>query len=411
MRSASSWSEVAAELRDVHLYVERAAVDELESQGITFSADDQAAIEDALASTNTPVYVAVLPGSVADAQASRELAAELGEGSYLVLFGNRQLSAGSTSFTGGDDLANQVFADAGGDLRAGTIEFIQTADEQAASGESFTPDGASGSGGGGLLALAILGAVGGGGFLIYRRNQRAREKVELEQVRTALDEDITAYGEQLTALDLDVQDTAAVPIEARRDYGLALDLYEKAKATADRAEKPGDLQPVTHSLAEGRWLLKTVDARMKGEPLPERRPPCFFDPRHGPSVEDVEWAPPGGVARQVPACAADAVRIKDGLDPDVRLVRADDGEQRPYWEAGPAYGAWAGGYYGGFLPGIMWGTLLGSSMGGWGAGGADAGAVDAGSGGDFGGGGWGGGDFGGGDFGGGDFGGGDFGGF
>src|SRR5699024_9618671 len=109
-----------------------------------------------------------------------------------------------------------------------------------------------------------------------------------------------------------------------------------------------------HDLAEGRWLLNTVDARMKGEPLPERRPPCFFDPRHGPSVEDVPWAPAGGSTRDVPACAADAVRIKDGYDPDVRLVRADDGEQRPYWEAGPAYSAWAGGYYGGFLPGIMW---------------------------------------------------------
>src|SRR5699024_2805257 len=127
---------------------------------------------------------------------------------------------------------------------------------------------------------------------------------------------------------------------------------------------------------------------------------CFFDPRHGPSVEDVPWAPAGGSTRDVPARAADAVRIKDGYDPDVRLVRADDGEQRPYWEAGPAYSAWAGGYYGGFLPGIMWGTMLGASMGGWGAGGVDAGGGDFG-GGDFGG------DFGCGDFGG--FGGGDFG--
>ena len=390
MSSTPSWSDVAAELPDVLLYVDDTAVRELESARITFTDDDRAAIEDALASTETPVYLAIMPAA-ADTQEAEEAFASLGEATFLVVFGDGIIRGASTAFDGAGNLGRDLVNQARGDLRAGLVEFAETADQRAQSGESYTsgspttPTGDGTGGGGGLVALAILGAVGGGGFLIYRRNQRAKEKADLEQVRTALDEDITAYGEQLTTLDLDVQDTSAVPIEARRDYGLALDLYEKAKHGAQRAEKPSDLQPVTHSLAEGRWLLKTVDARMKGEPLPERRPPCFFDPRHGPSVEDVEWAPPRGVAREVPACAADAVRIKDGLDPDVRMVRAEDGERRPYWEAGPAYGAWAGGYYGGILPGLMWGTLLGSSMAGWGAGGA----VDAG-----------GGAFGGGDFGG-----------
>src|SRR3712207_7562347 len=48
---------------------------------------------------------------------------------------------------------------------------------------------------------------------------------------------------------------------------------------------------------------------------------CFFDPRHGPSARDVEWAPPGGAPRLVPACAADAVRIEDGEDPDRKSTR------------------------------------------------------------------------------------------
>ncbi|TMR25236.1 hypothetical protein ETD96_42720, partial [Actinomadura geliboluensis] len=33
------------------------------------------------------------------------------------------------------------------------------------------------------------------------------------------------------------------------------------------------------------------------------RPLCFFDPRHGPSVNRVAWAPPGGAPRDVDVCA------------------------------------------------------------------------------------------------------------
>ncbi len=242
----------------------------------------------------------------------------------------------------------------------------------------------------GWIPLGIIAAAGGGGFLLYRRNKRNRERAELAPVRSALDEDVTAYGEELADLDLDVRSPGAVPEEAKQEYARALDLYENAKTQADKVERPGQLQPVTAALDEGRWLLASVRARLAGEEPPARRLPCFFDPRHGPSVEEVSWAPPGGVARDVPACAADATKIKDGLDPDVRLVPVGGGERRPYWDAGPAYGGWAGGYYGGFLPGILWGTVLGSSLtwGGYGGeGGYDSGAGDGGGGGFDGGGG------------------------
>jgi hypothetical protein len=84
------------------------------------------------------------------------------------------------------------------------------------------------------------------------------------------------------------------------------------------------------------------------------------------------------------------------------MVKVGEGNYKPYWDAGPAYGAWAGGYFGALLPGMMVGTMLGHSMA---MPYVDAGASGADGGGDFGGG-----DFGG-DSGGGDFGGGDFGGF
>ncbi|MYR00007.1 hypothetical protein GTX23_15910, partial [Streptomyces sp. SID6139] len=185
------------------------------------------------------------------------------------------------------------------------------------------------------------------------------------------------------------------------------------------AGRPEDVRPVTEALEDGRFSLTQLAARRAGRPLPERRPPCFFDPRHGPSVADATWSPPSGAPREVPVCAADATRLADGRDPVIREVDTEHG-RRPYWDAGPAYGPWAGGYFGGgILPGLLFGTLLGSMMStpsyaaDYGAGYGDFGGADFQGGdvsgtdfdpGDFGGGFGDGGGFGGGD--GGDFGGG-----
>ena len=123
------------------------------------------------------------------------------------------------------------------------------------------------------------------------------------------------------------------------------------------------------ALEAGRFSMASAKAILEGRPVPERRPPCFFDPRHGPSVEDVEWAPPDGAPRMVPACAADAQRVHDGLEPESRQVLAGaGGRMTPYWNAPGYYGPWAGGYFGGFpMGGLFTGLLLGSFLGGgWG---------------------------------------------
>ena len=168
------------------------------------------------------------------------------------------------------------------------------------------------------------------------------------------------------------------------------------------------MEPVTAALEEGRFEMASAKALLEGRRIPERTPPCFFDPRHGPSTREVEWAPAGGVPRAVPACEADALRVEEGGDPDIREI-AVDGARVPYWNAPAHYGPWAGGYFGSFgglFPGLLVGSMLGGSLFSAGDAHAGSGADDVGDvgGGDFGG------DFGGGDFGGGDFGGGDFGG-
>jgi hypothetical protein len=385
------------------LYIDDAAVTEFEDDGTEIDEGAQNAAREALDSASIPIFLAVLPESADNGSANDLGVATDLEGTYVVMLApDAAIDAASSTMPSGD--ARQVARDArdasAGDLGEFAEQLVEGLEEVDAGGSAGSGDGSDG--GSGWIPLGIIAAVGGGGFLLYRRNKRNKERADLEPVRAAVDEDVTAYGEELAELDLDVRTPGAAPVEAQQEYARALDLYENAKTAAAKIERASDLQPVTSTLDEGRWLLACVRARLAGEEPPERRLPCFFDPRHGPSVEDVQWAPPGGAVRDVPACAADATRIKDGLDPDVRLVPVGDGERRPYWDAGPAWGGWAGGYYGGFLPGILWGTLLGSSMSGWGAGGYSAGGDGGGDGGGFDGGGWGGGGgFDGGGFGGG----------
>ncbi|MGZ4403106.1 MAG: hypothetical protein ACXVRI_09715, partial [Gaiellaceae bacterium] len=171
------------------------------------------------------------------------------------------------------------------------------------------------------------------------------------------------------------------------------------------------LEAVTSALEEGRWHMSSAEALLERRNPPERRPPCFFDPRHGPSTRDVEWTPPGGTPRKVPACEADAQAVERGTQPASREVMAG-GRMVPYWSAPPYFGPWAGGYFmpfggTGFLSGLFVGELLGGAFGGWGYG-SWGGAGTAGGFGNWNdGGGGGGSDFGGGmSFGGGDFGGG-----
>jgi hypothetical protein len=406
------YDEAGQALQESPLYVDRQALTEIEEADGSFDDGAQAAVRERLEDASTPIFVAVLPDAARTAGDATDLARATEEnGSYLVVLPDGAAAAASDTLPPG--AVQQAATDAqdaadDGDFEAYLTGFVDRVEEIEANGSGAASSGDSegGSDGdsGSWIPLGIIAAAAGGGFFLYRRNKRNRERAELAPVRSALDEDVTAYGEELADLDLDLRSPDAVPQEAKQEYARALDLYENAKTAADKVERPGQLQPVTAALDEGRWLLASVRARLAGEEPPERRLPCFFDPRHGPSVEEVSWAPPGGAARDVPACAADATRIKDGLDPDVRLVPVGGGERRPYWDAGPAYGGWAGGYYGGFLPGILWGTVLGSSLtwGGYGGeGGFDSGAGDGGG---FDGGGWGdGGGFDGGGFDGGGF--------
>ena len=188
---------------------------------------------------------------------------------------------------------------------------------------------------------------------------------DFADVRRAAQEDVLSLADDIRALDLDIEMPDASP-EAKDDYATALDQYQRATTALDRARRPAELEAVSEAVAEGRFAIASAKARLEGRPPPERRPPCFFDPRHGASVREVEWAPPGGTSRPVPACAADAIRIEEGQEPLAREVVVH-GERRPYWDAPPHFAPWAGGFFAAsgatLLPALLFGSLLGTGVG------------------------------------------------
>ncbi|MGW9497282.1 hypothetical protein ACWG5P_23265 [Streptomyces prasinus] len=416
--AATDLSTVAQALRESPVYVDP------EATGV-LSESDAEALADKIEDADKPVFIAVLPAGYPTDDLFRNLRTETGiTGLYGIRLGDEFDARADSSVLSRQGVGNLVASAQGaGDAKAQLNDFVDDALRNiGGSAPASWNEGGGQVPVGGLIAVgAVVAAGGAGAYAVARRNRKRHEEEQraaLEKLRVVVDEDITAFGEELDRLDFHPGEPGADDA-MRTDYERALDSYELSKRLMAGAERPEDVRAVTQAVEDGRFALAVLAARREGRALPERRPPCFFDPRHGPSVADARWTPPGGAVREVPVCAADRARLADGRDPAVREVDTDSG-RRPYWEAGPAYGPWAGGYFGGgVLPGLLVGTMLGSMMASpaygsdYGAGYGDFGGYGGGdvSGADFDpgdfGGGFGGGDFGGGGFGGGgDFGGG-----
>jgi hypothetical protein len=269
-----------------------------------------------------------------------------------------------------------------------------------------------------LLVLVILVS------LLIVRPRRARRRRQLKDAKAAAQDDLLALNQRITDRDSDI--AVQQNPEAAAEQAAALAAYERGTAALDTARRPEDMQAVSRAIAEAQYRLASAEALAHGQPRPERRPSCFFDPRHGMSVADFPWTPPdGGPTREVPVCADDLHKMERGIEPEMRRVQQTGSPSPVYYVNSGFAPAYWGGF--GFGPGMLSGFLLGEVLsgpgfgwGGYGWGGPGGGGDDYG-GGDFGGDGadYGGGDFGGdgadyggGDFGGGgdDYGGGDFGG-
>ncbi|HEX9380253.1 MAG TPA: hypothetical protein VF891_02050 [Gaiellaceae bacterium] len=399
--------EAVAALRADPVYVARTAE-------LTISAGDQSRLRRRIDAAGAgPVYIAILPGAAesesgGDPDGVLEAIHDgLGRpGTYAVVVG-RHFRAGSEgvldSGVAGRLATEALDAHRGDGVTATLLDFVDRVAEarQRGGGGENEPSG----GGSALIGLLIFGAVA---FLAVRAfRKRRKNQAELAEVKAAAHEDLIALADDVQKLEEPVESNA----QAKAEYTQALDSYQQASESYDRAKQARALEAVTSALEEGRYHMAAAQALLDGRKPPERRAPCFFDPRHGPSVRDVEWTPPGGTPRKVPACSADAQAAEHGAEPASRQVMAG-GRRVPYWNAPPYFGPWAGGYFmpfggTGFLSGLFVGELLGGAYGGWGYGswGGSGSPGGFGSWSDTGGGG--GTDFGGGmSFGGGDFGGG-----
>jgi len=301
---------------------------------------------------------------------------------------------------GAADIATQVVAQHRADQNvfAALTDFVNDVQDQAGSG----PDGAGASTPSHTLrnvaiGVSVLLALGVLGFFLIARPVRQRRQRELKEAKLAAQDDLIALSTGVTDHDADVA-IRGNP-EAAQEQAAALSAYERGTAALDAARRPRDMGAVSRAIAEGQYHLASAEALAAGQPRPDRRPSCFFDPRHGMSVTDAYWTPPdGGPGRSVPVCSACQHKLERGIEPEMRKVEADGGPVN-YVNAGFAPAYW-GGF--GLAPGLFTGFLLGQALaphaffGGY-PGDGYPGDGDSG-----------GGDFGGGDFGGGDFGGGDF---
>ncbi|MEV6161720.1 hypothetical protein AB0L71_07310 [Streptomyces sp. NPDC052052] len=391
---ASTVDDVAQALRKDPVYVDPAAADQLPPA-------QAAALTRKIKDADKPVFVAVLPRTPAFPEQGllATLRSDTGiTGVYAVRLGNGFAAGADPQVMSTRAVRNLTAAvkTPGADPDAVTQLnlFVDRAVEQARGSAPASWDGSAAGGSSSVVGLVTVGAFlvlgAGTACALLRRNRKRREAEEraaLNQLRVVVDEDITAYGETLDRLDFHPAEPGADD-HMRADYERALDSYETAKSRMARARHPSEVRGVTQALEDGRYALAVLEARRTGGELPARRPPCFFDPRHGPAVTELRWSPSGGTAREVPVCAADEIRLREGEKPLSRTVDAGEGRRRPYWEAGPAYGPWAGGYFGGgLLPGLLVGTLLGSALSSpaYAAeyGGGDFGPGGDGSGGDF----------------------------
>ncbi|MFF0750219.1 hypothetical protein [Streptomyces sp. NPDC004267] len=363
---ATGISDAAAALKQGPVYVDPGAAGQL-------SKGDADALAKKIKDADKPLFVAVLPANAQFPPQNllRNLRTQTGiTGLYAVRLGNGFNAAADRSVISRDAVSNLVTSvrQPGVDAKTELNNFVDQA-LPSMRGSAPASWGAGGKSSGvpvaGLVTVGAIVVAGGAGLYAVSRRKRLRREAEeraaLDRLRVVVDEDITAFGEELERLDFHPAEAGATDA-MRGDYERALDSYDQAKSRMGAVSRPHEVRGVTQSLEDGRFSLAVLAARREGRPLPERRPPCFFDPRHGPSVADREWTPAAGTAREVPVCAADAARLDDGLDPRARTVETDGG-RRPYWEAGPAYGPWAGGYFGGgMLPGLLVGTALGSML-------------------------------------------------
>jgi hypothetical protein len=371
---AGPWVDRAAgNLRDDPLFVHPAARP-------TLSPPDQERIRARLAVVGTPVLVAVLPSQAlreAGGNANRlagMVADSVGRpGTYLMVAGGEE-GAGSNTLARGQagQRARAAFREHP-ELAAATMDFIGRVEDAAgvppATTAAPTPPPQQGEAEDTTVLVAVLAVAGAAALAVLltmglqNRTERRtlRSTAQFAEVKATAQDDLKALADDLGNLSVGFQAEEGSSPRAVNQYTRAFEYLERAEQAFERAREPADLAQVSTAVESGAYAMAAARAMFERRDPPKRRPPCFFDTRHGPSVHDVGWEPPYGPPRPVPACAACMRQIANGVQPQPRRVRA--GLRRvPFYEAPPQYESWFGGYFGGAAADLVAGFPLGKAL-------------------------------------------------
>lgn len=220
-----------------------------------------------------------------------------------------------------------------------------------------------------IVVLVLLGLLVLGIYVHNARQASTRRALDLGLASAAADDDIKNFANALGELKV-APAMGSLTSGTQREYERALESLDTAGMALAKASRPLEIGPVTEALERGQYAAACVRARLSGHGLPSRRPPCFFNPQHGPSNQDVDWAPRGEEPRPLPACAEDAERLAVGNEPDIRQVIVGTGAITvDYWRAGEAFAGYVYGYFGSFaaggrLPGPLTAAMQGALDGG-----------------------------------------------
>ena len=177
---------------------------------------------------------------------------------------------------------------------------------------------------------------------LTRARYRSRN---LETSRDLALDDVAAFDDRLAEAQsrLDGAVVAERIIEVHR---AAQTIRREAEEALHGAATPDELVEAIGLLAAGRQRLAIEEAYLVAEAPPVERPPCFFDPSHGPGFTDAAWTTVRYGTRSVPVCLQDAVLLAAGVRPDSRTVEVD-GHPVAYWAAREQTAAYLLGYFGG----------------------------------------------------------------
>lgn len=206
-----------------------------------------------------------------------------------------------------------------------------------------------------LVGIVIAGLAGLAVVLVAFRRQEVRTRETLRRSMDALtrsralaESDLALLRTDITLLAAQLQEFTEVdphftaPLRAElRDLARGI---ESLTARLTAAEAPADVQEATAALSRGRQAMVALMSRLAEETPPAVRPPCFFNPNHGPSSTIVMWTGEDERPVRVPCCAPDAERLRSGAAPYSRTV-ANDGVRVPWWEAGTQVSPWAMGWF------------------------------------------------------------------